>query len=43
MQGQEVVLCLQETDLNFAEHEGCRGLGHPQEPERIGTLGLHMH
>ena len=28
MQGEPVVLCLQDgTDLNFAEHSGCSGLG----------------
>ena len=32
------------TDLNFAEHEGCRGLGLIRKNQRdSGTLGLHMH
>ncbi len=45
MQGKEVVLCLQDgTDLNFAEHEGCRGLGLIRKNQSgSGTLGLHMH
>ena len=45
MQAKEVVLCLQDgTDLNFAEHEGCRGLGLIRKNQSgSGTLGLHMH
>ena len=45
MQGKEVVLCLQDgTDLNFAEHEGCQGLGLiGKNQSGSGTLGLHMH
>ena len=45
MQGKEVVLCLQDgTDLNFAEHEGCRGLGLIRKNQSgAGTLGLHLH
>ncbi len=45
MQGQETVLCIQDgTDLNFAEHGGCRGLGYIGKNQRAeGTLGLHMH
>ena len=45
MQGQEVVLCLQDgTDLNFAEHPGCAGLGLISKNKgAAGTLGLHMH
>ena len=39
------MLCLQDgTDLNFAEHEGCRGLGLIRKNQSgSGTLGLHMH
>ena len=45
MQGKAVVLCLQDgTDLNFAEHEGCRGLGLIRKNQSgAGTLGLHLH
>ena len=43
--GEEVVLCLQDgTDLNFAEHPGCAGLGLISKNKgAAGTLGLHMH
>ena len=45
MQGQETVLCLQDgTDLNFAEHPGCVGLGLISKNKgSAGTLGIHMH
>ncbi len=45
MQGQTTVLCIQDgTDLNFAEHPGCVGLGYIGKNKRsAGTLGLHMH
>ena len=45
MQGQQAVLCLQDgSDLNFAEHPGCSGLGLIGKNKRAaGTLGLHMH
>ena len=45
MQGQATVLCIQDgTDLNFAEHPGCVGLGYIGKNKRsAGTLGLHMH
>ena len=45
MQGQSVVLCLQDgTDLNFAEHPGCAGLGLiGKNRGSSGTLGLHLH
>ena len=45
MQGQRTVLCIQDgSDLNFAEHGGCRGLGLIGGNQRAaGTLGLHMH
>ena len=45
MQGQQAVLCLQDgSDLNFAEHPGCIGLGLIGKNKRsAGTLGLHMH
>ena len=45
MQGQATVLCIQDgTDLNFAEHGGCQGLGYSGKNQRAeGTLGLHMH
>ena len=45
MQGQRVVLCAQDgTDLNFAEHPGCVGLGLiGKNANSKGTLGLHMH
>ena len=45
MQGQPAVLCIQDgTDLNFAEHGGCVGLGQiGKNSNAQGTLGLHMH
>ena len=45
MQGQRTVLCLQDgTDLNFASHGGCAGLGRISKNKGSeGTLGLHMH
>ena len=45
MQGQETVLCIRDgTDLNFAEHGACRGLGYiGRNSGAQGTLGLHMH
>ncbi len=45
MQGQAALLCLQDgTDLNFAEHPGCLGLGlSGKNSNSKGTLGLHMH
>ena len=45
MQGQAAVLCIQDgTDLNFAEHPGCVGLGLiGKNKGSAGTLGLHMH
>ena len=45
MQGQETVLCIQDgTDLNFAEHPGCVGLGYiGRNKGSQGRLGLHMH
>ena len=38
-------MCLQDgTDLNFAEHPGCAGLGLISKNKgAAGTLGLHMH
>ena len=40
-----MVPCIQDgTDLNFAEHSGCAGLGLiSRNKESSGTLGLHMH
>ncbi len=45
MQGQSAVLCIQDgTDLNFAEHPGCVGLGLISKNKgSAGTLGIHMH
>ena len=45
MQGQQTLLCLQDgTDLNFAEHPGCVGLGLiGRNQGSQGTLGIHMH
>ena len=45
MQGQSAVLCIQDgTDLNFAEHPGCVGLGLiSRNKGSQGTLGIHMH
>ena len=42
---QAAVLCIQDgTDLNFAEHPGCVGLGYiGKNKGSAGTLGLHMH
>ena len=39
------MLCVQDgTELNFAEHPGCAGLGYIGKNKRSeGTLGLHMH
>ncbi len=39
------MLCIQDgTDLNFAEHRGCVGLGYIGKNKRsAGTLGLQMH
>ena len=45
MRAARTVLCIQDgTDLNFAEHPGCAGLGLIGKNRRSkGTLGLHMH
>ena len=45
LQGERVALCVQDgTDLNFAEHPGCAGLGLIGKNKKSkGTLGLHMH
>ncbi len=45
LQGERVALCLQDgTDLNFAAHPGCAGLGLIGKNKKSkGTLGLHMH
>ena len=45
MRGQAAVLCIQDgTDLNFAAHGGCVGLGRiGRNKGSEGTLGLHMH
>ena len=45
MRGQSAVLCIQDgTDLNFAAHGGCVGLGQiGRNKGSQGTLGLHMH
>ena len=45
MRGQSAVLCIQDgTDLNFAAHGGCVGLGQiGRNKGSKGTLGLHMH
>ena len=45
MQGQDVVLCVQDgTDLNFAEHGGCIGLGSiGKNKHSDGSRGLHLH
>lgn len=45
MTGQQTVLLVQDgTDLNFATHPGCRGLGIiGKNKGSSGTLGLHMH
>ena len=45
MRGQSAVLCIQDgTDLNFAAHPGCAGLGQiGRNKGSKGTLGLHMH
>jgi len=45
MREERVVLCAQDgTDLNFAEHAGCAGLGLiGKNAASQGTLGLHMH
>ncbi len=45
MQAERVVLCVQDgTDLNFATHPGCAGLGLIGKNRGAeGTLGIHMH
>ncbi len=45
MQGQKEVLCVQDgTDLNFANHGGCKGMGLiSRNQNSAGTLGIHMH
>ena len=45
MRAERTVLCIQDgSDLNFAEHPGCVGLGRIGKNRRSkGTLGLHMH
>ena len=45
MQDQGVVLAVQDgTELNFAEHGGCVGLGHiGRNKGADGTRGLHLH
>ena len=45
LQAERTVLCVQDgSELNFAEHPGCAGLGYIGKNKRSeGTLGLHMH
>ena len=45
MRGHPTVLCIQDgSDLNFATHHGCSGLGVISKNKGAsGTLGLHMH
>ena len=45
MQQQGVVLCVQDgTDLNFAEHGGCIGLGSiGRNKHSEGSCGMHLH
>ena len=45
MAGRKTVLLAQDgSDLNFATHPGCRGLGIISKSKgSSGTLGLHMH
>lgn len=45
MQAQRTVLCVQDgTDLNFATHEGCTGLGVIGSNQTgAKTRGLHLH
>ena len=45
MQGQPLSLLVQDgTDLNFATHHGCGGLGTiGRNTGSSGTLGLHLH
>ena len=45
MQSQREVLCVQDgTDLNFANHGGCEGLGTiGRNRGSSGTLGIHLH
>ncbi len=45
MRGQDTVLCIQDgTDLNFATHPGCEGLGIiGRNQTSAKTLGLHLH
>ena len=45
LQGQSTVLLVQDgTELNFATHMGCEGLGKiSRNKGSAGTLGLHMH
>ena len=45
MRAEQAVLCIQDgTDLNFAEHPACQGLGLiGRNRGSQGTLGLHMH
>ncbi len=45
MQNCAEVLCVQDgTDLNFAEHGECQGLGLiSRNKASMGTLGIHMH
>ena len=45
MQNQTEVLCVQDgTDLNFADHGECKGLGLiSKNKASAGTVGIHMH
>jgi len=45
MQAQPVALIIQDgSDLNFAGHQGCEGLGRiGRNRNSEGTLGLHLH
>ena len=45
MQGCAEVLCVQDgTDLNFADHGECKGMGLiSRNKSSMGTLGIHMH
>ncbi len=45
MQAQSEVLCVQDgTDLNFANHGGCQGMGLiSRNRKSAGTMGIHMH